>query len=62
MGAAVEIPKINHVGVAGAGAWGSALAQVAAMAGREVTLWANRVELAHEINTQHQNSRLLPGR
>lgn len=62
MGAAVEIPKINHVGVAGAGAWGSALAQVAAMAGREVTLWANRVELAHEINTQHQNSRFLPGR
>ena len=62
MGPAVEIPKINHIGVAGAGAWGTALAQVAAMAGRRVTIWANRAELANEINSQHRNGRFLPGR
>jgi glycerol-3-phosphate dehydrogenase (NAD(P)+) len=30
---------ISHIGVAGAGAWGRALALAAARAGREVTLW-----------------------
>lgn len=62
MGAAVETPKINHIGVAGAGAWGTALAQVAALAGRRVTIWANRAALADEINSQHVNGRFLPGR
>ena len=31
---------IERVGVIGGGAWGTALAQVCARAGRQVTLWA----------------------
>src|SRR6516165_5506251 len=43
----------------GAGAWGSALAQVLADAGNSVTLWARRPEIADEINTTHRNHRYL---
>jgi glycerol-3-phosphate dehydrogenase (NAD(P)+) len=43
----------------GAGAWGSALAQVLADAGKPVTLWARRPEIADEINTDHRNRRYL---
>lgn len=43
----------------GAGAWGSALAQVLADAGNSVTLWARRPEIADEINSAHRNSRYL---
>src|ERR1700751_2557724 len=43
----------------GAGAWGSALAQVLADAGSSVMLWARRPEIADEINTDHRNRRYL---
>ena len=50
----------NHIGVIGAGAWGSALALICARAGRKVTLWerdrANAAQLAAK-----RESRLLPG-
>jgi glycerol-3-phosphate dehydrogenase (NAD(P)+) len=58
----VDIHKINHVGIAGAGAWGTALAQLAVAAKCKVTLWAHREALVSEINEQHVNSRFLPGR
>ena len=45
----------------GAGAWGSALAQVLADAGNSVMLWARRPEIADEINTHHRNRRYLGG-
>lgn len=45
----------------GAGAWGTALAQVAASAGREVVLWAREDELVQNVNTAHENSLFLPG-
>ena len=32
--------RFQSIGVIGAGAWGTALAQAAASAGRDVTLWA----------------------
>ena len=48
------------IGVAGAGAWGTALAQMLAADGREVTLWAREPELVEEINTGHTNSLFLP--
>ncbi len=41
----------------GAGAWGSALAQVLADAGNTVTLWARSAAVADEINTEHRNRR-----
>jgi glycerol-3-phosphate dehydrogenase (NAD(P)+) len=50
---------IGHIGVQGGGAWGTALAQVAAQAGRKVTLWALEPEVVGEINTHHSNA-LLP--
>ncbi len=53
--------KYNKVAVVGAGAWGTALAQVAAKAGREVTLWAREAEVVESVNTVHENSLFLPG-
>ena len=50
----------RHIGVLGAGAWGSALANVAARAGRRVTLWARDPRLAETI-AQRRQSPKLPG-
>lgn len=47
--------------VIGAGAWGTALALVAARGGRNVTLWALEPEVVREIGTAHINGRYLPG-
>ncbi len=52
---------MRHVGVLGAGAWGAALAQVAAQAGRRVSLWARNPETAEAINFTHENAPYLPG-
>lgn len=52
---------IRTIGVIGAGAWGTALAQTARLAGREVALWAREAEVADEINSAHRNSIFLPG-
>jgi len=50
-----------RVGVLGAGAWGTALAQMLASDGRDVLLWARRPELAAEINACRANTRYLAG-
>jgi glycerol-3-phosphate dehydrogenase (NAD(P)+) len=50
----------HSVAVIGAGAWGTALATVAARAGRSVTLWARNAEHAARIAAQRENPR-LPG-
>jgi glycerol-3-phosphate dehydrogenase (NAD(P)+) len=52
--------KIAAVGVLGAGAWGTALAQMLASDGRDVIVWALESDLVDEINTQHTNSLYLP--
>ena len=49
------------IGIIGAGAWGTALAQVLASDGSEVRLWAREAELVAEINTARTNSLFLPG-
>jgi glycerol-3-phosphate dehydrogenase (NAD(P)+) len=49
------------IGVIGGGAWGTALAQVAASEGREVLLWAREPEVVEAINGQHENAVFLPG-
>lgn len=51
---------MKHIGVIGAGAWGTALAQVAAQNG-PVTLWAFEPEVADAINEVRENSAFLPG-
>jgi len=48
------------VAVVGAGAWGTALAQAAAMAGNDVTLVARSPTLVEEINRHHTNGHYLP--
>ncbi|WP_426612564.1 NAD(P)H-dependent glycerol-3-phosphate dehydrogenase [Bradyrhizobium sp. McL0616] len=50
----------HSVAVIGAGAWGTALATVAARAGRSVTLWARNAEHAARIASTRDNPR-LPG-
>ena len=49
------------VGVIGAGAWGTALAQTAAQAGHRVRLWARRRALVEEITRYGENRARLPG-
>jgi glycerol-3-phosphate dehydrogenase (NAD(P)+) len=48
------------VGIVGAGAWGTALAQALASDGSEVVIWARESELVAEINERHTNSLFLP--
>ena len=50
---------MNRIGVIGAGAWGTALAQVAAQNG-PVTLWARERSVADSINRDHANPLYLP--
>lgn len=49
-----------RVGVVGAGAWGTALAQMLASDGRDVLLWAREPGLVEEINSSRTNSLYLP--
>ncbi|MBW8785443.1 MAG: NAD(P)-dependent glycerol-3-phosphate dehydrogenase [Novosphingobium sp.] len=49
------------IGVIGAGAWGTALAQVLAGDGTRVLLWAREPELVAEINRERRNSLFLSG-
>jgi len=49
------------IGVIGAGAWGTALAQVAASGGEDVLLWALEPEVVDTINSAHENQLFLKG-
>jgi len=49
------------IAVVGGGAWGTALAQIAAKGGRETLLWARESEVVEAINARHENSLFLPG-
>ncbi len=48
------------IGVIGAGAWGTALAQMLASDGRDVLLWAYEPEVVAAINAEHRNPLYLP--
>ncbi len=50
-----------RIGIVGAGAWGTALAQVAAGGGEQVLLWAFEPEVVDAINRDHENALYLPG-
>lgn len=52
--------KIDSVGIIGGGAWGTALAQAMAFAGRKVTLWAREDDVVAAINARHENQAFLP--
>jgi len=52
---------MNRIGVIGGGAWGTALAQTLAQAGRDVVLWAREHDVVTDINERHVNRLFLPG-
>ncbi len=51
----------HYFGILGAGAWGTALAQAAALAGRDVILWTRHKEFADTLRTKRENTSYLPG-
>lgn len=53
--------KSKKVGVIGAGAWGSGLAQAIARGGHKVQMWAREQDVVDGINNNHENKRYLPG-
>ncbi|MCC5978266.1 MAG: NAD(P)-dependent glycerol-3-phosphate dehydrogenase [Salinarimonas sp.] len=50
-----------RVGVIGAGAWGTALANAIAGAGHDVVLWGRDPDAASTIESARENARYLPG-
>ena len=52
---------MTRVAVVGAGAWGTALADVLARNGHDTTLWAIEPDVAERIRSHHENARFLPG-
>lgn len=57
----IDPKAITRIHVVGAGAWGTALAQSAALAGCDVTLVARTQAHADAINTARENAAYLPG-
>jgi glycerol-3-phosphate dehydrogenase (NAD(P)+) len=52
---------IRQTAVVGAGAWGTALADLLARNGHPVVLWAHEPDVAASINATHENRRFLAG-
>lgn len=52
---------MTTIGVIGAGAWGTALAQVLITGEREVKIWAREPEVVEAINSKNENTVFLPG-
>ncbi len=59
-GSEVDSNPYDRIAVVGAGAWGTALASVAASAGRQVRLFGRSRETVEKINTHHENTAYLP--
>ncbi|KAA5607487.1 NAD(P)-dependent glycerol-3-phosphate dehydrogenase [Roseospira marina] len=53
--------SIEHIGILGGGAWGTALASSARRAGRPVSLWAREPEVVAAIRANNANPDFLPG-
>lgn len=49
-----------HIGIMGAGAWGTALAVIANRAGSHVTLWTRNEQVIHSIKGRRENAQYLP--
>jgi glycerol-3-phosphate dehydrogenase (NAD(P)+) len=52
---------MKAVGIMGAGAWGTALGQLARRAGHKTAIWAREPDVAQAINAKHENPLFLPG-
>lgn len=55
-----SLMNIQKLGIAGGGAWGTALATIARRAGRDVLIWAREQETVASINDNHCNAMFLP--
>ena len=53
--------SLTTIGVIGGGAWGTALAQVAAADGARTLIWAREADVVAGINGTHENRLFLPG-
>src|SRR5262245_37361647 len=51
----------TRVAVIGAGSWGTALANLLATRGYEVSLWARAQHLAQRMTSERENALYLPG-
>lgn len=52
--------EMPHVGVIGAGAWGTALAILANRAGSKATLWTRNTQVVESIRERRENAQYLP--
>ncbi len=52
---------MSTAAVVGAGAWGTALADLIARNGQHTTLWAREQDVVQDVNDNHTNSRFLAG-
>lgn len=53
--------SIGRIGIIGAGAWGTALANAAALAGRDVVLWGRDHDAVMRMIETRENEKNLPG-
>ena len=56
-----RVERYSKIAVIGSGAWGTALAAIAARSGSGVVLWGRSEAVAREINAKNTNERYLPG-
>ncbi|MFQ5563103.1 MAG: NAD(P)H-dependent glycerol-3-phosphate dehydrogenase [Parvularculaceae bacterium] len=56
-----QAPSFSSITVIGGGAWGTALANLAAHNGIDVLIWAREPEVADAINARHENTVFLKG-
>ena len=52
---------MTRCAVVGAGAWGTALADLLARAGHDTSLWAHEADVVEGVNARHENARFLRG-
>ena len=55
-----QIKKYTNISIIGAGAWGTALAEVISRQGNKVNLWAREDDVVKSINTLNENTLYLP--
>src|SRR6185503_19658018 len=53
--------RLMRCAVVGGGAWGTALSDLLARAGHDVTVWAREPDVVEHINESHANPRFLAG-
>ena len=52
--------NFRNISIVGAGAWGTALAEVMSRQGHQINLWAKESAVVNSINSSHENDVFLP--